>query len=919
MRIPAARCVSSADPPRAAARIPLGITAVALTVVCAAACPAESPSPAPECTTVDGCGAGRVCAAGACLDAPTCVSIDDWPFCEFTFEKLEPGLGRTAVCDPTSADSAERRCRVACETDAACSPGALCTDFGHCVPGLARTARAASLGAHAGLLAGAGEARLEIPLTTSLGGYSSRAGPGDGAWAEGMSAAVGRLEGMWVRAASLDVGDGRLLLVRLPTIFPTGALTEAIAARLEEQTGDDWRDALLVHSTHTHSGPARFLPLLSESEGILGPFGIGGFRQEVFDRMVEASVDAAMAALAAQQPARLGWTIVEAFDIDDFIAHDRRDQSPPFDDNRALVVRVDDEAGVPLFVVTGFGVHPTDNTSDWATNDLGGGVERALEASLFAEAGRTVPVLFVNGAGGSMGPGGGRRGFAVPHGFDVVGEEYAARILPALRAVETRTDVSLAARAHRFPLTTQIVGYGPGEWSNPGEPPFGGDVKYGGLNCFAITLKDGDTPYSDHRDPKELACLFAFHTFLFNHPPTVFQRSQISAFDVDGLSLLAVPGELTMELGWGMAAALEREADVDPLRHFALGFSNDHLMYLLPTRLDEDAPPWPGYTGLPPRSYPPYAFSPLRGGYEADTSVYGDRFGDLLVREALVAWQRLVDKAPPALEAAPAVFSPVVKPPIPVLDTSAQDTGRVLTPLPAALARREPATLTFIGGDVAVEGQGPTAELVRADGTLVSLPSGRPFSSDHALFPVGVALVEGSWQWSLTWEAPHDLPLGAYKLRVRGHVQRAGSVVPYAFETEVFELTPGQLEVTAARAGSALHVRVGHGTDVPSLRGPVPTGRLRLIDRRVQSGKTAPLSAAARTGARVRVTPADGSVIELSTAATAAMWSEMEVAEDGVPASMLQLPEIDPGPLTVEIIDGYGNAGRAEVGAAEVP
>lgn len=875
----------------------------------ATACPPDEPPPAPpECTTVDGCGAGRVCARGACTDAPTCIAVDDWPYCAAVFDELEPDLGRTAVCEPVAAGSSDHLCRVACETDDACLPGSLCTDFGVCVPGLVREPRGTPRRAHAPLLAGVGEALLEIPLTTSLGGYSSRAGPGDNAWADGMSAAVGRLEGLWARAAALDVGDGRLLLVRLPTIFPTGALTEAIAHALEQRTGDDWRDALVVHSTHTHSGPARFLPLLSESEAILGPFGIGTFRQEIFDQMVEASVAAALAALETQEPARLAWTIVEAFDTDDAIAQDRRSQSPPFDDNRALLVRVDDEAGVPMFVVTGFGVHPTDNTSDWATNDLPGGVERALEEALHEEAGRVVPVLFVNGAGGSMGPAGGRRGFAVPHSADAVGREYATRVLPELLALETRADIALDARAHRFPLTTEVVGYKPGEWVNPGEPPFGGDVKYGGFNCFALTPDDGDVPYSDHRDPKGLACLVAFHTFLFNHPPSVFQRSQISAVQLDGLSMLTIPGELTMELGWGVVAALQREAGVDPLSAFTLGYSNDHLMYLLPTLLDEDAPPWPGYEGLPPRSYPPYAYSPLRGGYEADTSIYGDKFGDVVVKEAVVAWQRLVQGAPPSVEAAPSVYSPVIKPPIPVLDTPEEQAGALVTPLPPTLPRRTPATMTFVGGDVAVERQGPLVALVHDGGAPVLLPSGRPFTTEHTLFPLSVVLEDGAWLWSVTLELPHDLPLDRYHLEVSGRVQRDGAVVPYTFETSAFEVTPAELTVSAAREGDALVVRVGHATDVPNLDEPLPVGRLRLLDHRVPSGVLAPLSEAGRAGAVVRLSQG------AEAARTAVLVEEMV---DEVPASVARFEGVAPGALEVEVTDAFGNVGRLELAAEE--
>lgn len=861
----------------------------------------------PECATVDGCGDGRVCAAGACVAAPGCLAIDDWAFCRDALNELEAGLGRTAICQRVGEDSLEAVCRVGCEEDTDCLAGSLCTDFGRCVPGLLRTPTGTPPRAHARLLAGVGEVLLDVPLTTSLGGFSSRAGPGDGAWADGMDAAVGRLEGLQARAVSLDAGDGRLLVVRLPIIFPTGAMTEAIAASLEAAAGEDWRDALVVAGTHTHSGPARFLPLLGESEAVLGPFGIGTFRQEVFDRVVQSSVDAALAAIASQQPARLGWTIVEGFDTDDAIASDRRDESPDFDDNRALVIRVDDDAGLPLFVLTGFGVHPTDNSANWASNEICGGVERALEEALFPIANRVVPVLYVNGAGGSMSPAAGGRGFAVPHGADYTGRVYAERILPDLLALTTKDDVVVKSRAHRFNLNTELLGYAPGEWLNPGQPPFGGDVTYGGLNCFRGDYDEGAEPFSGAMTRDDMSCGIAFHTFLFNHPPSVFQRTQVSAIDVDGLAMLTMPGELTMELGWGIAASLQRAHGVDPLAFFALGFSNDHLMYLLPTALDEDAPPWPGYEGPAPRSYPPEAFSPLRGGFEADTSIYGDLMGDHMIKESLLAWDRLQVGAPASVEVAPPVYSTDVKPAISVDDTAADRTGVVVTALPEEVARRTPVTFTFIGGDVAVEGQGPEITLESEAGVAVLQKSGRPLSTTHALFPLRVERRADEWQWSATLELPVDLPAGRYRLAVAGRVQRAGAVEAYTFSTPSFAVAPAPLEVSAVRDGTDLVVRVGLATDVPELEDEFIRGRLRLVDHRVRSGRLAPLAEGSLLPAAVRVT---GDGVDLTAA------SVIEEPLDGDPATVARVTGVGAGALTVTVTDVVGNVGTVEVPAA---
>ena len=874
---------------------------------------AVEPDPsASECVQAEGCDVGEVCVAGTCTAAPECLAIDDWPFCRDALNELQPDLGRTAVCQPDTEDSLVAHCRVACEVDADCASDSLCTDFGSCVAGLKRAPPGLTPGTHARLLAGVGEAVLDVPLTTSLGGLSSRAGSGDGAWADGMDAAVGRLEGLFAKAVSLDAGDGRLLLIRLPIIFPTGAMTEAIAARLQEATGEDWRDALTVTGTHTHSGPARFLPLLGDSEAVLGPFGIGTFRQEIFDRVVASSVTAALAAIEAQQPARLGWTIVESFDTDDAIAQDRRSESPQFDDNRALVLRVDDDAGAPLFVLTGFGVHPTDNGSNWATNEICGGVERALEAALFPIANRVVPVLFVNGAGGSMSPAAGGRGFAVPHGADYTGAVFAQRVLPALLALTTTADVPVKARAHRFAITTRSIGYEPGEWFNPGAPPFGGEVTYGGLNCFRGVADDGEVPFSAHLDRPEMSCGISFHTFLFNHPPSVFQRTQVNAIDVAGLAMLTLPGELTMELQWGIAAELQRSAGIDPLSFFSLGYSNDHLMYLLPTSLDEDAPPWPGYDGPAPSTFPPFAFSPMRGGFEADTSIFGDRFGDTVIAESMLAWQRLQDATPSSAEIAPPVYSTDIKAPIAVLDTPADRTGVVLAAMPATVARRTPVSFSFVGGDVAVEGQGPRVTVVDARGSPVLLPSGRPFSTEHAVFPLRVERISGEWHWTATLEVPTSFAAGSYALLVEGRVQRDGAVVPWSLTSSSFTVTPGALTVSAQRDGPDLVVRVGLTTDVPTLENERITGRLLLVDHRVPSGRLAPLASGTLLPAGVVVRPALGGPDLVG-------GSVDEVVIDGDPATVVRVANVGDGAVTVSVTDAFGNVGSVDVDAVVIP
>lgn len=871
-----------------------------------AGCPESAdglpPPVPPECAVSDECDVGNLCVAGNCVEAPGCLGIDDWPFCRDALNAQQAGLGRTAVCEQTdAADATSFACRPGCEVDDDCRAGALCTDFGRCVAGLKRTP-ATTLAAHAALLAGVGEVPLDVPVTTSLGGLSLRAGPGDGAWADGMDASIGHLEGLSARAAFMDAGDGRFLVVRLPIIFPTQALTEAIAERVQERTGTDVRDALLVSATHTHSGPARFLPLLEESEGLLGPFGIGTFRQEVFDRIADSAADACVAAIDSAAPARLGWTIAEAFDDDDAIAVDRRVESPPFDDNRALLVRVDDDAGAPLFVLFGFGIHPTENGGNWATSDVVGGLERAVEAH-YAGGDRVVPALFLQGNGGSMAPTAGGHGFAVPVGNDYAGAVFVDRVKDQLDALETKSDVVVKSRAHRFSVTAPLLGYQPGDWVNNGTPPFGGDVTYGGMNCFkeAEDAVDTDGEYSGHIGREQMGCGVSLHTFLFNHPPTPFQRTQINAIDLDGLSVVTLPGELSMEGSWDITANLQKQAGLDPLSVFTLGYSNDHLMYLLPTSLDEDSPPYPGYLGAPPSSYPPFAYSVFRGGFEADTTIWGDLMGDYMKAHALLAWQRLQDGTGTDVENAPTVFSENVKEPIRVDDSP--DAGAVVADVAAAVARRAGVDFVFKGGDVAVEGAGPVVTLVDAAADApVRLASGRPFSTQHAVFPLHTKREpDGTWLWTAHLELPLDLPAGRYRLDVVGHAQVGGAVVDYDARSADFSVDAGALEVVAAVDGADVVVHAGWAQPPPFLddRNGTITGSLQLVDVRVPQGRSAPIGAGSAT-----LQPTDGAPREVDV---------VEVVEGGFPVSVARFVGVAAGSYVVTVVDAVGNAGSASI------
>jgi hypothetical protein len=196
--------------------------------------------------------------------------------------------------------------------------------------------------------------------------------------------------------------------------------------------------------------------------------------------------------------------------------------------------------------------------------------------------------------------------------------------------------------------------------------------------------------------------------------------------------------------------------------------------------------------------------------------------------------------------------------------------------------------------------------LIGADGPVL-LPSGRPFSTTHALFPLRTLRSSGEWHWTATLELPHDLPEGSYRLDVNGRVQQNGQVANYTFSSSTFTVAPAALTVSAVRDGDGLIVRIGYATEEPLLEDETLQGRLRLVDHRVPSGRLAPLPAGSLRAADVQASTND--LIFVASSVT-------EEVIDGDPATIARMDVVDASALVVDVIDIHGNVGRVEVEAA---
>lgn len=872
-----------------------------------------------SCEFVGECGSGYLCIEGECVEAPECESIDRWSNCAEAIEdEWGVEIARKASCDP------DGYCRLNCWVDSECAPGQVCTDYGLCVEYDADLSGVAPGGdARKPIEVGLANTPLDIPLGVSAAGFGSRSRSSTNQYADELYPTAAIMHGLYARAIALDNGERQLLLVRLPTIFPSHQLHEAVARALQAETGADWRDSLILSSTHTHSGPGRFWPLPDDAAVPLGILGTDSFHQEIYERLRDSTIEAALAALDDREPARVGWTIFEAYDTDDLVASDRWGATPPFDDNRLLMMRFDDLEGVPRAALVSFGTHGTFFEETYLTGDAPGAVERGFEARLGEEYDRYVPTLFFSQNGGTMSPRGDRFGHSEVQKFEAHGAHFAGRAFDAFDAIETQTDVDLDARSHRFQITYDALGYEPEEWAPSSGRAVGNTLWHGGFTCIG----EEDDDYSTHYIPFDFGCLPA-HFISQNRPLTLFNKSLITALRIGDLHIVTLPGESSMELGYQVVREVNERLGVDWRDLFIWGYAQDHQLYLTPTNLRGDLPPFPGIsTPMAMDDYPDFAFSWLQGGYEASLSVWGPAFGDYLAERAFEAAQMLVDgsPAPNASERVlPSYFRERPTQPFLIEDTPDASVGEVVIEMPEVVDRLSSYEFGFVGGDPGAEAPlAPKVRLVRVDGA-----SDDVLTRSRALYtnfePVMLTRVrtsaEGLFEWIVYWEELHDFPAGTYRFEVEGHYQSDGVRTPYTTSSRAFEVQPSELiEVAANLSGLQLEAVLSYPASEglsfdrsPEDPGAVQ-GAFRMRHPEVPDGIPYPIDPGEdvdATGVEVRVFAGQALVATLSGQDLELTQQTRSVQGRNVPVTIVEAT-LSPGATRVEIdvVDAWGNTG----------
>ncbi|MEE2787110.1 MAG: hypothetical protein VX589_07195 [Myxococcota bacterium] len=779
----------------------------ALSVICSVglilACGHEPQSPSvaipPTPDVAPSCFAGQACPMNPCPG----------PDCELVMAR---GCNRDTDCPEGESCGGEpwlntciKACEVSraclrrprpCQDDTRCPDGLICqrkvcvnqctTDLdclnAHCMNGQCEAfplqfseVRPTPVGKPGQLYAGVATMPLDFPFGVSMAGFFARDGDST-PYNESLGGARRSLDRHEVRVLVLSTDETLLVILRQPLGWSTDYLRTLTALRLQALTTDDahpqginFLDNILAVSTHSHSHPGRFWNLAPELG--LGNFGFGTFSPSLTKRYAHRFAETIFKALGAMAPARFGWSLQDDFDPEGLIHRDRRPQSPDLIDDRLLVWRVEDMDGKPIAGLVNLAVHGTMIETPMLTGDVPIAIETMLTRAASADAGRRVPMFFVNGNAGDAEP----TGFGIvdePVGrMQVIGARVSAIVMPLWRSIQTRPDIDLDFLTRRLSLTYERVGYDPDalEFSSAAGVIF----RHGGLFC-AGGLADNPTV-----EDRNIACSVAGDDQ--GYPMPNIHKSLISLLRIDDLLIAALPGEPTAGLGLGLADRLEADAlnAGQTIRAMSFGYAQDYLLYLV------EADDWFG------------------GAHEANANFFGWKLGPHLVDETVRLAEKLwsgvpgVDADTP--EPKPMFWTGLVDDEI-VPTAGVRSAGGVADVTAATVRRGELVTVTWHGGHPGVDQPQIVLEYQNSAGQFETAlrPSGLPFDNYGYESVLGYSGdYDGDHTWQLQWEFDFKLPLGTYRFVVSGQGVD-GVVSTYEAVSAPVELRPAILVVQDA-------------------------------------------------------------------------------------------------------------------------
>jgi neutral ceramidase len=714
--------------------------------------------------------------------------------------------------------------------------------------------------------AGTAERVLRMPVGGALAAYTARSfflpgnPPADdrrNAISGSFYPSVGIETAPRLQALVLRAGGETIAIVKMDLAVSDSDVLHDVEAML----GPEWAGKVLLATSHTHSGVGHFT-----SNWVL-QLGLGKTHGEVVSPLVADVVGVIRDALAARQPARLGFAYDGAFDPENLVSHDRREENDdlPNGDQRKdhdfHLIRVDATDGSPIAIVPIFGLHGTmlDSDNFFASTDAPGAIERAIEEA-FDE---RVMVMHLQGAAGDVSPGG-TSGLTCSEGpcfaqfarVESLGHLARELILPIWERAEMvdRTEIEMVSRsielgpnAETFALRGGALTYAPWDPMRTADglvydgdtlrspidefnAPFGaglcGEPEPQVLATAAMPGTSGLTSYGSCLRSEFALSFFRSVTGFSDTPLPICgsTRTTVSALRVGDRVFATIPGEPITLLADYVRSRSPAPAD----RTIVVGYAQGHMGYVM---TPED---W------------------LRGGYEPSINLWGPLEGEYVADRAaelmtLVMTSERENAATLDRHDAPDLERTLTIDPSPMAGTVPMEVPAAIyvrspmrpssTEPRATMRRLETTHFVWIGEDPLAGTPRVVLERESAGSfEPVLRRSGRPVVDRDLLLSHTPDPLEGdsprTHYWAIEWQAVataddlrerSNLPLGRYRFRVEG--------TGYELASVPFEVVAGAIALDATVTGARAEIRATYHA---------PDG-FRLLDLAVNANDPAPL------------------------------------------------------------------------------
>lgn len=421
-----------------------------------------------------------------------------------------------------------------------------------------------------------GAAKIDItpPVGCDLTGFGAREGP-----------SLEVRDPLFARALAIKDNRTQAVVIACDLLGLEAPFVAHVRGAIEREIGVSAQNVMIA-SSHTHSGPAcMFLRNCGDVDA--------AYMAQLAQRLAQAAREA----WDALRPATVssGKTQVSG------VSTNRREADGPLDEDLD-VVRFDDSDGQPIAAIVGFTCHPIASGSFHRSisADFPGVLTQQIEAAIGATA------LYLNGAAAQTNPyfPGASLDFSIGN-LEIVqriGETLANSALALWPHLKSSRKSTLRVRARQLDLPLQRVNKKSLE-------------SYVNEQAESIARTAGAQPGEVARPQYKASVArleWAWETRLTLADGTApkFVTAEVQTLQLGDVVLVAVPGELFVELGFAIKQALA------PAHAIVAGYANDNIGYI-PTRA----------------SYP-------QGGYEVDDAY---RYYGYVAPLAPAAGEQLVD------------------------------------------------------------------------------------------------------------------------------------------------------------------------------------------------------------------------------------------------------------------------------------